>query len=214
VKLSDFLEKNGEGLLNFIMQVMGFVLENLKTIVSLIVAFKVMSQFQSMMTQYAIYDANTIANFGLGKLWAGIKVGLMQAAVSALVGATAGAATYGAMSAYGFADGGYVDAIPGGQVVRVAEGGEGEYIIPEHLMSDVIAGGEPALRLMTEGASASAVYGSPSSSSGSGTGASIKGGDTVINYYINGYTDSELRSIIRDTVNEITSDSRVKGRYW
>jgi hypothetical protein len=32
-----------------------------------------------------------------------------------------------------YGTGGYIPASPGGQIIRVAEAGEGEYIIPEHL---------------------------------------------------------------------------------
>lgn len=37
----------------------------------------------------------------------------------------------------GFADGGYVAARPGGQVIRVAEGGQGEFIVPEDRMGQM-----------------------------------------------------------------------------
>ena len=71
-----------------------------------------------------------------------IKLGIeaaIAAAISALSSGTISfGAAFGAVSTaagdMGFAEGGYIPATPGGRVVTVAEGGEGEYIIPESKM--------------------------------------------------------------------------------
>lgn len=229
IKVANFLEHNGAGLLNFLMGVMGTVIDHFKDLVSLLVAFKVMSYTQSMLQIEATIAAGMIASapMGTGTFIGGVILAALSALIPLAVGSAAGDAVYGALSLAGLSEGGYVPATGGGQVVRVAEGGEGEYVIPESLMPSVISGGEPALRLMMEGSSASTVYGSSdvyssesfhysnaSSNSTKIDNNSLIGGNTVINYYINGYTDSELKHIITDTVNEIVIDSRVKGRYW
>ena len=44
----------------------------------------------------------------------------------------------GVTSFFGFAEGGHVDATPGGKVVRVAEAGEGEWMIPDSKMNAIV----------------------------------------------------------------------------
>jgi len=42
---------------------------------------------------------------------------------------------------FGFASGGYIPATPGGQIIRVAEGGEGEWVVNQEQMQSLLTGG-------------------------------------------------------------------------
>lgn len=256
LSISNFLENHAVGLLNFLMGMMESVINHFREIIATIVAFKVASYVNTMMLTYAIYSANSFENFVDGPFLAAFKTILLSTAISGLAGVVAGGITQGAMEYMipRSAEGSYVPATVGGQLVIVGEGGEGEFIIPESKLVEVVSGGESALNLVTEGLSVANVYSSLYNSTGSDMLTSIigdnsnsqsvsymsnssksdmysmnhysenktttnstmntKGGDTVINYYINGYTDSELKHIIVDTVNDLVIDSRVKGRDW
>ena len=256
LSIGNFLEYHAVGLLNFLMGMMESVINHFREIIAVIVAFKVASYINSMMLVYAIYSANSLTNSLIGEFSAGVKTAIVAAIVPTIAGLVAGGITQGAMEYYipRNAEGGYVPATVGGQVVIVGEGGEGEFIIPESKLMEVVSGGESALNLVTGGLSVADVYSSVYNSTGSSMLTSIvggngnsrsmsymsnssksdmysmnhysgnktttnstmntKGGDTVVNYYINGYTDSELKHIIVDTVNDLVIDSRVKGRDW
>ena len=99
------------------------------------------------------------------------------------------------------ASGGYVSATEGGRMVVVGEGGEGEFIIPESKLGSMMD--NISDRMVDVAAS------SPREESSAQTEA------TVINNYFNitGYTDSELRSIIKETVNRQISQSRLRSGF-
>ena len=128
--------------------------------------------------------------------------------------AISGVATMGALGVMGLAEGGFVPATPGGRQVILAEGGEGEFVIPASKMAAVMQGGSGALMDVMGGMSVSEVYDNSVTSGKSYSNSSFGGNVVNANYYINGYTDSDLQRIIRDTVNDLVYDSRLRGRYW
>ena len=81
-----------------------------------------------------------------------------------------------------FGEGGHVDASPNGTLIRVAEAGEGEWIVPDSKVSTFVA-----------------------------QNSSMVGG-TVNNYfYINGYTDTDLIQRIDDEIDRRTAEQRLRG---
>lgn len=95
-----------------------------------------------------------------------------------------------------YAEGGYIPSTPGGKIIRVAEGGEGEYIVPESRIGDFMV---PAIAGSTQ---------SYDLSSSTRIQAPITN-----NFYIEGLTNDELKEFIRDEVNEMVNQSRYRGGY-
>lgn len=120
--IGNFLESNGADVISKMVDFASLVVENFKTIASLIIGFE---------TAYL-----TLEIAGAAGLFGG---DLAQAAVATLImggiGFTAGEI---GLSAAGFKDGGHVDPVPGGQVVRVAEEGEGEWMVPDSVMDKIL----------------------------------------------------------------------------
>jgi hypothetical protein len=78
------------------------------------------------------------AGIKTGKTW-----GELDARAQAIVDATFGGTVeklLGVLGIPGYASGGYIPATPGGQVIRVAEGGEGEHIVPDSQMRALLGG--------------------------------------------------------------------------
>lgn len=128
--VGNFLQKHGEAMLNTLSGVAGFILDHLKEIIALIVAFKAMSATLALAQIYATFSANSLENLVLGNL----KGAAAVAALTIGTGLASGAVAYGVMS---LADGGYVPATPGGQPAIIGEGGEGEYVIPESKLGEM-----------------------------------------------------------------------------
>jgi len=119
--LGRFVEGHLVNLLNGLVSLLGFIIDNLKHILSAIIAFKTASIMAQIATMMTIAGSETWAGkFGAGFIVAG-------AAASYLV-------SEAALSSLGMAEGGYVPATEGGQVHVLGEGGEGEYVIPESKM--------------------------------------------------------------------------------
>ncbi|MCP4541579.1 MAG: hypothetical protein GY832_30985 [Chloroflexi bacterium] len=51
---------------------------------------------------------------------------------------------------FGFASGGYIPATPGGQIIRVAEGGEGEWVVNQEQMKSLMTGGLRAAQVAAQ----------------------------------------------------------------
>ena len=129
--VGNFLEKHGEAMLNTLSGVAGFILDHLKEIIALVVAFKAMSAALQIQLIYATYRAAI-------KMWdpastASAMAGIAQTML--IAGAIGGGGALLAMGAY--AEGGYIPSTPGGQLAIVGEGGEGEYIIPESKLGEM-----------------------------------------------------------------------------
>lgn len=122
--VGDFLDNNAQGLLEGILNVMEWVLDNIKTVISLIVAFYTMQYASNIAMMAVTASSGSIAGwFGLG------------GAVAA--GAIAGLGTFAGLTFLGLAEGGHVDARPGGTPAIIGEGGEGEWVIPDSKMGSV-----------------------------------------------------------------------------
>ena len=102
-----------------IAKILEFVISNIPLILSTIITMKALEI--GSLVAIAI-NTGVIASV----ITAGIALG-----VGALVGTSVSSAFDNAMGIPGYADGGYVPPTPGGKLIRVAEGGEGEYITPE-----------------------------------------------------------------------------------
>lgn len=117
--VSSFIEKDLLNVIKLILGVSTWTVNHLGTMITLIGSF--------MSLHYALQLA-TMAVIAASS--PGISGKVLGAA--AVATATGGIALSGYMgSQVGFATGGYVPASPGGQLVLVGEGGEGEYIVPK-----------------------------------------------------------------------------------
>ena len=116
--LGRFIENKGEALLDTVLGLSLWVMSHMGTIITLIGTFMSLHYALQMATMATIAGSNTL----LGKLGLGFAfvTGAAGIGVSAAIG-----------SQFNMAEGGYVPATPGGQIHRLAEAGEGEYVIPE-----------------------------------------------------------------------------------
>lgn len=126
--LGNFIENTGAQFLEGIVNLMTFIIDNLKEIIATIIAFKVASLTMQALAMYVEATSNTIG----GWLGAGI---IAATAGTAFVASELAMTSIGVPGAY--AEGGYIPSTPGGQLAIVGEGGEGEYIIPESKISNV-----------------------------------------------------------------------------
>ena len=128
LSIGDFIQDNGVQVLNSVIKIMDVTISHLGTIISLIGAF------------YGFYMGYTIAKDAMGifswlpgtTLFAGLAGGAMGALIGGAVGA--GVANWVGLP---FADGGHVEARPGGTPTIVGERGEGEWIIPDSKMGAI-----------------------------------------------------------------------------
>ena len=173
--LGNFIEKDGEAVIEVITNIMKFILENLPAILGTIVTlFGISLTLQA--TQIAATIATAIAT-GSHTPWGAV------ATTAAIGGVASLAAGLGVGSMFAFADGGYVPATPGGVPALIAEGGEGEYIVPE----------------AKKDAFANSVLGG--------------GAGNTFNIYVNGYTDTDLENKIVRVINEQTNLSRLRSGF-
>ena len=126
--LGNFIENTGAQFLTSIINLMTFIINNLKEIISTIIAFKVASLTMQAISMYVTATGETIG----GKLGLGLTAA--TAGTSFLL-SELGQSYIGVPGA--FANGGHVDAVPGGQLAIVGEGGEGEWIIPDSQMGSI-----------------------------------------------------------------------------
>jgi hypothetical protein len=180
--IGEFLRGDMASVLGTLVRIGTWVIDHVKELVSLIVAFKAASfamditKIGLMMTQ--IQTTAAAGSLISGKVF-GSAVGTVGIASSlatgAAVGAASGVATYGVLSSLGLAEGGYVPATDGGQLIPLGDRGEGEYVIPE-------------------------------SKVGSMTGAQ----NITNNFY--GYTQAELVQIVKETLrDELLSSKYTAG---
>ena len=167
--MGEFIENKGETLVTKILEITKFVIGNLPGILGTIVGLLVL-QKALMLVQ--------IATTGSITPW---SAGIAAAGVAAAIGAGVAAANY--VSGYTAADGGYFPATPGGVPVLIAEGGEGETVVPDGKKVDF----------------AKSVLGNSS-------------GNTY-NIYVNGYTDTDLENKIVRVINEQTNLSRLRSGF-
>ena len=136
------------------------------------------------------------------KAWGGgfVAVGaILSAGVGSLVGGSLDNVSKTNKTSDDMAEGGYVPARQGGTWKRLGEAGEGEYVVPERKLDDVMNA-----RLVAGN------RGTPYQKGSAGGGGF---GNITNNFYINGYTDSDLQRIIRDTVDEQVQLAAIKGGF-
>ena len=125
--VGSFLEKSGARLFDVLTRFASFVLDHLAQIVGLIVGFQ---------TAYlAIQIAGALGPF-LGDVAKGTAAAVLMGAIGA--GTIAGTLTTTAIDSMigstPMATGGHVSPVPGGIITRLAEAGEGEWVIPDSKM--------------------------------------------------------------------------------
>ena len=122
ISVGNFIQGPMLNVVQFILDAVGFVIENLKSIISAIVAFKVASLAMDLITMHVIIAANSEAG--------GTSIGTGAAlALAGTAGAIAYGTSYGILSSQGMADGGLIKHTPGGRLITVAEN-EDEIIMP------------------------------------------------------------------------------------
>lgn len=114
-KVGSFIENHGESLLNLLLNLTTKVLAHLKDVISAIVAFQA--------AFITLKIAESVSFLGQRPLLAATGAALL-----------AGGVAYASLSATGLATGGHVDPVPGGTITRLAEAGEGEWVIPDSKM--------------------------------------------------------------------------------
>lgn len=188
VGMGDFIENHLADLIKIIADVLKFIMDNLGTLVNAFIEFKILS-LSLQMAQLGAAMAGPLGGI------AGLAIG--EIAGHAVVSSTG---VYDATAKMA-ASGAYVGATEGGRSVTVAEGGEGEFIMPESRLQSMM--GSISDR-MVDVASAQ-----PDLSR------SERGENQTINNYftINGYTDRELTDMVRRTVNEQVSQSKLRSGF-
>lgn len=188
-----FIEGPGIELLNNILKVINTVLSNLKYFIGAWVALKAV--------EFTMEAANAFSLFS-GKS-ATAAIGITTA-----IGLGAGLATVGAANVMGMATGGYVAPKEGGSLRLLAEAGEGEYVVPESKVSEFVS----THRSQSTTDNVFSTHASYDNSISSVTNTSSESSHPIyITYNINGYTDSELKNIIMDTMTEQVLKSAYKG---
>lgn len=120
--LGSFIEKDLYKVVSLILDWAIWNVDHLGTLITLIGSFMALHYALQMGTMAVIAAS---AATPMSKLAGALAIG----AVATTVGGVALSGYIG--SQVGFASGGYVPATPGGQLVLVGEGGEGEYIVPK-----------------------------------------------------------------------------------
>lgn len=195
VGLGDFIENHLGDLVEFVSKLLSWVMENIGTLINAFIEFKVLS----LSLQTAQITATIGAAAGpLGAIIGGlVGFGVAEGVGHGIVASTGVYDATAKMSAAGS----YVGATEGGRRVTVAEGGEGEFILPESRLQSMMDGISDR---MVDVASARPKE----------TTNKTKDPQVINNYFnITGYTDSQLKDIIRNTVNEQVSQSRLRSGF-
>lgn len=195
--IGDFLREDGLKLIELVTFIMSFIIDNLGKLIVTAMEFYIAS-LAIQAGIYAYLMTGIFKDFG-----AGTAAGL---ATTATVAGGANLALFGTGvggSLLSMGDGGYAPATPGGHILRVAEKGEGEYIIPQSMMNDIM--GNSYDGVITPLSSALPSIDIPSSAR---THTNVTN-----NFTFNGLTNDELRYIIRDEVDSMISQSKYKGGY-
>jgi hypothetical protein len=181
--VGNLISNNGAKVLTEITKILTFIMENLPTLIGILVSFKV--------AQLALATANLIANLTVA--------GAVAAITGGLAAVVAGTAVAGTVSAVYAADGGYFPAKTGGTHAVLAEGGEGEYVVPESKKKDfaesVMDSYQPK-----QGISNASIN-------------SSSGAPTYITVNVQGYTDTDLGDKIKRVLNEQTNLSRLRSGF-
>ena len=189
--LGNFITRHGESLLNKIVWLTSFFLRHIPELIGLIVTFKAVSTVLQIQQIYATYAA-AAANGGHTPWGAVVATTAIGAGTSGLAYALS---KYNLNDTDTAADGGYFPATPGGTNVLIAEGGEGETVVPDSKKVDF------AKSIMANYASAAK------------NTAHEKTQNVTLNIYVNGYTDTDLSDKIVRVINEQTNLSRLRSGF-
>ena len=192
--IGNFVDKHLEDLIGLIINLSTFVIENIPLIIGLIGTFMTLHYTLQLATMAVIAAS---APDPLSKTAAALTV----ASVAAALAGTAG--TIWATSQFA-AEGAYVPATPGGQHYIVGEGGEDEWIVPKSKVIDFaqnVLNGDTISTTNMKVENMSEVSKANTSTS------------NVYNINIQGYTDNELKSFIKDVVNDEIGRSRIRSGF-
>lgn len=199
--IGNFLADDGAKIIEFLAKVFEFLMNNVGKLIVVAIEF-----FIASLAIQAAISASLMAYFSQGFL---SKIPIIGGLAPSAAGIAAfGAVELGANSVFigtglagdlwNMAEGGYVPATPGGQIVRIAEAGEGEYVIPESKVG-MLPGMIP--------------YNSSVSNVNTNVSTANMGGNVTNNFYFEGLTNDDLRRIIKEEVNEMVSQSKYRGGY-
>jgi hypothetical protein len=184
--LGTFIEKHGENLITWTIKGITFILGKIPELLGIVGAF--------MIATKALQIAQIVTTAAIGP-----QTAIVGAAALAAATATAAGIGYGVYSSIVHAaEGGYFPATPGGTQVLLAEGGEGETVVPDSKKVDfakaVMSSYTPQTRVDAR------VRSAPESGN-------------VFNIYITGYTDTDLSDKIIRVINEQTNLSKLRSGF-
>jgi hypothetical protein len=230
--IGNFLADDGAEIIGFLAGVFEFLMNHVGKLIVVATEFFIMS----LAIQSGIF-ASMSAYFAQGFL---SKIPL----IGGISPAAAGFAAFGAVELgvnapfigtglagdlWNMAEGGYVPATPGGQIVRIAEAGEGEYVVPEskvkgfvnEMMPDMLFEGTEMTSMMPIGHAPD--YGTeiiPFNSSMTEnidnttvTTGGVQTSNVTNNFYFEGLTNDDLRRIIKEEVDGMISQSKYRSGF-
>lgn len=187
------------GIIDSIIKLATFVVSHIPLLIGTIITL--MGTIISLQVTAMFTEALSDIGFGVG---ASIAMGV---ATSAAVGLGVGLGVNNRLNSSNkentdMAEGGYVAPRSGGTWKRLAEKGKGEYVVPED-----------EYRAMKSGTSYTSFGRGTTFKTDSSSGGSLGGTNITNNFYITGYTDSELTEKIQDVVDEQVQLSDIKGGF-
>lgn len=196
VGLGDFIENHLADLLEIVADVLNLIMNNLGTLIVAFFEYKTLS-LALQATQTAAALAGPLAPIAGLLAFTGVEIGANAVASEYGLFDMANSMNTGKRAAAGA----YVGAVEGGRTITVGEGGEGEFILPETKLQGMMASVSDRMVDVAQTQPTQTTEKEPE--------------PQVINNYfnINGYTDSQLKDIIRDTVNEQVSQSRLRSGF-
>lgn len=190
--LGSFLSENGVKILEWVEKVFSFLMDHIGTFIGMAIEFFVASlAAQAGILAYLMSSLDWKNSLG--------KIAAIGASTAVVTAGAIGMGTVIGDAILGFAEGGYIPATPGGEIIRVAEGGEGEYIIPESKVDTMLPGMIP--------------YNSSVSNVNTNVSTANMGGNVTNNFYFEGLTNDDLRRIIKEEVDNMVSQSKYRGGY-
>ena len=200
--IGDFLAKDGEKLIGILTSIFEFIMNHIGVII-----VGIFEMFTISISLLTAIQASLLAYFSQGFL---SKIPLIGGLAPTTAGAVAGGAVFAGLNLalfgsgiggdlLGLADGGYVPATPGGKIIRIAEGGEGEYVIPESKLGTMLPEIVP--------------YDSYTSNISTNVNTSNMGGNITNNFYFEGLTNDDLRRIIKEEVDGMISQSKYRSGF-
>lgn len=194
--MGDFIENKLAGFLETGLRILEFIMSNLGTLATAFIEFKI----ASIALQAAQVTATILSSSKIASVIGGVVT--LTAVEGIANGALYGSGVGQDIMNMNAASGAYVGPSEGGRTVKVGEAGVGEFILPEDRLQNImgsvsdrmvdVAQTQPAEVLSTQ-----------------------EQQPQVINNYFNitGYTDRELRNIIKDTVDTQISQSRLRSGF-